>query len=40
MKMEIPVHAPQAGIVRRVLCEPGRAVTPGQTLAVIAWEEA
>ncbi|WP_295888777.1 urea carboxylase [uncultured Thiohalocapsa sp.] len=38
MKMEIPVYAPQAGVIRRVLCEPGRPVTPGQPLAIIEWE--
>ncbi len=38
MKMEIPVHAPRPGVIKRVLCEPGRPVTPGQPLAVIEWE--
>ena len=38
MKMEIPVHAPRPGVIKRVLCEPGRPVTPGQPLAVIQWE--
>ncbi len=38
MKMEIPVHAPQAGVIKRMLCKPGRPVTPGQPLAIIEWE--
>lgn len=38
MKMEIHVHAPQAGVVKRVLCEPGRPVRPGQALVIIEWE--
>ncbi|EXU74394.1 urea carboxylase [Erwinia mallotivora] len=32
MKMELTIHAPQAGRVRRISCQPGRAVSPGDTL--------
>ncbi|WP_048697724.1 urea carboxylase, partial [Erwinia piriflorinigrans] len=32
MKMELAIHAPQAGRVKRVVCQPGRPVTPGDTL--------
>jgi biotin carboxyl carrier protein len=35
MKMEIPVPAPQAGVVRRILVEPGEAIAEGQALLVI-----
>ena len=39
MKMEIPVSAPVAGRVRRVLVSPGAPVTPGQAMLVLAGEE-
>ncbi|MEM6051406.1 urea carboxylase [Erwinia sp. P7711] len=32
MKMELVVHAPQAGRVKRIACQPGRAVSPGDAL--------
>ena len=32
MKMELTVHAPQAGRVKRIACQPGRAVSPGDAL--------
>lgn len=35
MKMEIPLHSPVSGEVLRVLCEPGKALSPGQVLVVI-----
>jgi urea carboxylase len=35
MKMEIALNAEHAGVVSRVLCEPGMQVTPGQKLLVI-----
>jgi urea carboxylase len=35
MKMEIALHAEHAGVVIRVLCEPGTQVTPGQKLLVV-----
>jgi biotin carboxyl carrier protein len=35
MKMEIALHAEHAGVISRVLCEPGTQVTPGQKLLVI-----
>ncbi len=36
MKMEVPVEAPQAGIVTALAAEPGRLVTAGQLLLVIS----
>ncbi len=33
--MEISVTAAVAGTVQRVLCAPGQAVTPGQTLLIL-----
>lgn len=38
MKMEIPVHAPRVGVVKRVLCAAGRPVRPGQALVIMEWE--
>ncbi len=38
MKMEIPVHAPQGGILKKLLCEPGSSVAPGQPIAILARE--
>ncbi|KAF0279652.1 urea carboxylase [Spiribacter aquaticus] len=38
MKMEIPLPAPCPGTVSRVLCKPGTAVAPGQTLVIIRRE--
>ncbi len=35
MKMEVAVSTPAAGVVRKVLCQPGALVTPGQTLAIV-----
>jgi urea carboxylase len=35
MKMEIELHAEHAGVVSRVLCEPGSQVMPGQKLLVL-----
>ena len=35
MKMEIELHAEHAGVVSRVLCEPGAQVMPGQKLLVL-----
>lgn len=32
MKMELPIRAPRAGRVRRVLCSPGELVQPGVPL--------
>ncbi|RRZ88146.1 urea carboxylase [Erwinia sp. 198] len=32
MKMELSVNAPQAGRVRRIVCQPGRPVRPGDAL--------
>ena len=32
MKMELAVHAPRAGRVKRIACQPGRAVSPGDVL--------
>ena len=40
MKMEIPLPAPCAGTVSRVLCKPGTSVAPGQTLVIIRRESA
>jgi urea carboxylase len=37
MKMEVPVPAPKSGTVSRILCIPGKLVTPGQALC---WVEA
>ncbi len=33
MKMEIPVSAPEAGVVREILAEEGTTVTEGSVLA-------
>jgi urea carboxylase len=38
MKMEVPVEAPQAGVVTALAAEPGRLVTAGQPLLVISPE--
>lgn len=35
MKMEVPVTAPQAGVLTELLCEPGGAVQAGQLLAIV-----
>jgi len=35
MKMEIPVTAMESGVVREILCVPGRPVAPGQALCVV-----
>jgi biotin carboxyl carrier protein len=35
MKMEIPVQAPHAGVVREILVEEGAAVVEGQTLLTL-----
>ena len=35
MKMEIPLTAPVAGIVREIRVQPGAAVRAGQRVAVI-----
>ncbi len=35
MKMEIPVTAVEAGVVREILCVPGRQVAPGQALCLL-----
>lgn len=32
MKMELAIHAPQAGVVKRIGCQPGRPVSPGDVL--------
>ncbi|MFV0262726.1 MAG: urea carboxylase [Kluyvera sp.] len=32
MKMELAIHAPQAGVVKRIGCQPGRPVSPGDAL--------
>ena len=39
MKMEIPMEAERAGVVRQVLCKEGAAVVPGQALLVIRASE-
>jgi 3-methylcrotonyl-CoA carboxylase alpha subunit len=36
MKMELPVHAPRAGIVAAVHCTPGDLVQPGVALLELA----
>jgi len=36
MKMEIPVTASAGGIVKEVLCGPGKLVAPGQALCLLA----
>lgn len=36
MKMEIPVSAPRAGVVARVLVTQGEAVVEGQPIVVLA----
>lgn len=36
MKTQIPVTAPRAGEIRRVLVKPGESVTAGQQLAELA----
>ena len=40
MKMEIALRAEHAGVISRVLCEPGTQVTPGQKLLVVDVSEA
>jgi len=35
MKMEIPASAPQGGVVRKILVEPGEAIAEGQGLLII-----
>ena len=35
MKMEIPASAPQGGVVRQILVEPGEAIAEGQGLLII-----
>ncbi len=32
MKMELAIHAPQAGTVKRIGCHPGHPVSPGDAL--------
>lgn len=32
MKMELAINAPQAGRVKRISCQPGRPVSPGDAL--------
>ena len=32
MKMELAISAPQAGVVKRIGCQPGRPVSPGDAL--------
>ncbi|WP_313124650.1 5-oxoprolinase/urea amidolyase family protein [Pseudescherichia sp.] len=32
MKMELAIHAPQAGRIKRIGCQPGRPVSPGDAL--------
>jgi urea carboxylase len=32
MKMELVISAPQAGVVKRIGCQPGRPVSPGDAL--------
>lgn len=32
MKMELAISAPQAGVVKRIGCQPGRPVSPGDVL--------
>ena len=32
MKMELAIVAPQAGMVKRIACQAGRPVSPGDTL--------
>ncbi|MBX0113512.1 acetyl-CoA carboxylase biotin carboxyl carrier protein subunit, partial [Salmonella enterica] len=32
MKMELAINAPQGGKVKRIACQPGRPVSPGDTL--------
>ena len=32
MKMELAINAPQSGRVKRIGCQPGRPVAPGDTL--------
>jgi biotin carboxyl carrier protein len=36
MKMELPIRAPRAGVVRTVRCEPGQLVQPGIALVDLA----
>ena len=40
MKMELAVTAPFAGMVKSVRCAPGKAVTPGDALLLLAPTEA
>jgi acetyl-CoA carboxylase biotin carboxyl carrier protein len=35
MKMEIPASAPQGGVVRQILVEPGEAIAEGQGLLIL-----
>ena len=35
MKMEMPVEAEDAGVVKEILCEEGQAVNEGDTLVVL-----
>jgi urea carboxylase len=37
MKMELAIHAPQAGVVKRIGCQPGRPVSPGD--ACCGWNK-
>ena len=36
MKMELAIVAPQAGTVKRIACQAGRPVSPGDTLLWLA----
>lgn len=36
MKMELAIHAPQAGTVKRIGCQPGHPVSPGDALLWLA----
>lgn len=36
MKMEMPVEAPEAGVVESIAVEPGQAVEEGEVLLVLA----
>jgi acetyl-CoA carboxylase biotin carboxyl carrier protein len=35
MKMEMPVEAEDAGVVKEILCEEGQAVNEGDTLVIL-----
>ena len=36
MKMEMPIEAPEAGMVKEIRCQPNQAVNEGDVLVVLA----